>query len=151
MHEPTIEHWALVKRLLRYLYGTHYHGRNPVSWSSKKQQTIPRSSIKAEYLCVTNTTVEMNWVCSLLNDLVLQPFTCLVIYCDNIGANQLCSNLFFHSRMKHVSIDFHFIRDQVQNGTLQVAYISSVYQLAYILTKPQYIHGMCLHLYLQIE
>ena len=60
----------------------------------------------------------------------------LVIYCDNIGATNLCSNPVFHSRMKHVAIDFHFIREQVQNGTLHVSHVSSDDQLADALTKP---------------
>ena len=110
-------------------------GRSPISWSSKKQRTVDRSSTEAEYRSVANTNAEINWVCSLLNDLGLQLSTCPVIYYDNIGTNQLCSNLVFHSRMKHMVIDFHFIRDQVQNGTLRVAHVSSVDQLADILTK----------------
>ena len=60
----------------------------------------------------------------------------IVIYCDNVGATSLCSNLVFHSRMKHVAIDFHFIRDQVQSGRLRVAHVSSEDQLANALTKP---------------
>ena len=61
---------------------------------------------------------------------------CPVIYCDNIGATQLCSSPVFHSRMKHVAIDFHFIRDQVQTGALRVAHVASADQLADALTKP---------------
>ncbi|KAJ8769224.1 hypothetical protein K2173_000999 [Erythroxylum novogranatense] len=51
-------------------------------------------------------------------------------------ADWLCSNPVFHSRMKHVAIDFHFIREQVQNGVLRVAHVSSADQLADTLTKP---------------
>ena len=69
---------------------------------------------------------------------------CSIIYYDNIGANQLCSNPVFHSRMKHVAIDFHFIRDQVQNNALRVAHIFSADQIASALTKPfsrqQFLH-----------
>ena len=53
-----------------------------------------------------------------------------------MGATQLCSNPVFHSRMKHVAIDFHFIRDQVQSGSLRVSHVSSTDQLADALTKP---------------
>jgi len=59
-----------------------------------------------------------------------------VIYCDNIGATQLSSNPIFHSRMKHVAVDYHFIRDQVQSGQLRVTHVSSADQLADLLTKP---------------
>ncbi|RVW70497.1 Retrovirus-related Pol polyprotein from transposon RE2 [Vitis vinifera] len=112
-----------------------YLGRNPISWSSKKQKTIARSSTEAEYRSVANTAAELNWVSSLLCDLGIQLPTCPVIYCDNVGATQVCSNPVFHSRMKHVAIDFHFIRDQVQKGILRVAHVSSTDQLADLLTK----------------
>jgi len=58
-----------------------------------------------------------------------------VIYCDNISATQLSSNPVFHSRMKHVSIDFHFIRERVQSRALRVCHVSSDDQLADALTK----------------
>ncbi|BBH07832.1 transposable element gene [Prunus dulcis] len=113
-----------------------YLGRNPVSWSSKKQQTVARSSTEAEYRSVANAAAELNWLCYLLTDLRVRLPCCPVIYCDNVGATQLCSNPVFHSRMKHVAVDFHFIRDQVQNGVLRVAHVSSADQLADALTKP---------------
>jgi hypothetical protein len=172
MHQPSTEHWALVNRILRYLYGTlderiiihcnssislHafsdadwagdkddysstsayivYLGRNPISWNSKKQKTITRSSTEAEYRSVAATAAEIKWLCSLLTDLGINLQQAPTIYCDNIGATQLCSNPVFHSRMKHVTIDFQFIRDQVQTGSLRVAHVSSNDQLADALTK----------------
>ncbi|RVX16292.1 Retrovirus-related Pol polyprotein from transposon RE2 [Vitis vinifera] len=113
-----------------------YLGKNPISWSSKNQQTITRSSIEAEYRLVANTTFELNFICYLLNDLGISLPYCPVIYYDNIGATQLCSNPIFHSRIKHVAIDFHFIKDQVQNRALCVAHVSFEDQLAHALTKP---------------
>ncbi|RVX17781.1 Retrovirus-related Pol polyprotein from transposon RE2 [Vitis vinifera] len=83
----------------------------------------------------SSTAAELNWVSSLLCDLGIQLPTCPVIYCDNVGATQVCSNPVFHSRMKHVAFDFHFIRDQVQKGILRVAHVSSTDQLADLLTK----------------
>lgn len=113
-----------------------YLGRNPISWSSKKQRTIARSSTEAEYGSVAATAAERNWVCSILKELGLCIPQCPIIYCDNVGATNLCSNSIFHSRMKHIAIDFHFIRDQVQTGALRVSHVSSTYQLADALTKP---------------
>ncbi|RVW88563.1 Retrovirus-related Pol polyprotein from transposon RE1 [Vitis vinifera] len=180
MHQPTSEHWVLVKRILRYLCGTldkglllyrdssiplhgfsdslHafsdadwagnkddysstsaylvYLGQNLVSWRSKKQQTVARSSTEAEYRSVAATAAELCWVGSLLSDLGINFTTSPVVYCDNVGATQLSSNPIFHSRMKHVAIDYHFIRDQVQSGLLRVAHVSSADQLADLLTKP---------------
>ena len=59
-----------------------------------------------------------------------------MIYCDNVGATNLCANPVFHSRMKHVALDYHFIREQVQNGLLRVSHVSASDQLADIFTKP---------------
>ncbi|KAK0603893.1 hypothetical protein LWI29_009838 [Acer saccharum] len=113
-----------------------YLGWNPILWSSKKQNTIARSTMEAEYRSVAATYAELNWVCFLLTDLGLTLPSAPVIYCDNVGATQLCSNPIFHSCIKHVAIDFHFIRDQVQSGSLRVAHVSSSDQLADALTKP---------------
>ncbi|RVW51537.1 Retrovirus-related Pol polyprotein from transposon RE2 [Vitis vinifera] len=113
-----------------------YLGINPIFWSSKKQRTVARSSTEAECRSVANTTAELNFICYLLTDLGISLPSCPVIYYDNIGATQLCSNPIFHSRIKHVAIDFHFITDQVQNGALRVAHVFSEDQLADALTKP---------------
>ncbi|KAL6318147.1 hypothetical protein AAG906_035652 [Vitis piasezkii] len=103
-----------------------YLGRHPISWSS----------IEAEYRSVAATTSEINWICSLLTELGITLPTPPVIYCDNVGATYLYSNPVFHSRMKHVAIDYHFIQDQVQSGALRVTHVSSADQLVDTLTKP---------------
>ncbi|RVW40370.1 Retrovirus-related Pol polyprotein from transposon RE1 [Vitis vinifera] len=113
-----------------------YLGCHPISWSSKKQRTVARSSIEAEYRSVAATTSEINWICSLVTELGITLPTLPIIYCDNVGATYLYSNPVFHSRMKHVAIDYHFIRDQVQSDALRVTHVSSADQLVNTLTKP---------------
>ncbi|RVW90721.1 Retrovirus-related Pol polyprotein from transposon RE2 [Vitis vinifera] len=113
-----------------------YLGHNPISWSSKKQRTVARSSTEAEYRSVASTTAEIRWICSLLTELGVTLPQQPVIYCDNVGATNLYSNPVFHSRMKHVALDYHFIREQVQNGLLRVSHISASDQLTDALTKP---------------
>lgn len=85
---------------------------------------------------MADTAAELSWVCSLLSELQCPVNAAPVVYCDNLGAAQLCSNPIFHSRMKHVAIDFHFIRQRVQSGALRVSHVSSQDQLADALTKP---------------
>ncbi|WJZ87738.1 hypothetical protein VitviT2T_007096 [Vitis vinifera] len=106
-----------------------YLGRHPISWSSKKQRTVALSSTEVEYRSVVAATSKINWICSLLRELGVTLPTQPVIYCDNFGATYLCSNPVFHSCIKHVAIDYHFIRDQVQSGALHVTHVSSAYQL----------------------
>lgn len=111
-------------------------GPNAVSWSSKKQLTIARSSTEAEYRSIASTAAELVWIQSLLQELGIKLPPSPPIYCDNIGATYLCHNLVFHSRMKHIALDFHFVRQKIQQGELRVSHVTSVDQLADALTKP---------------
>lgn len=113
-----------------------YLGSNPISWSSKKQNGGARSSTGAEYRAVANITSEMNWITSLLTELGYKPPAVPVVYCDNIGATYLCANPVFHSRMKHIALDYHFVRTQIQAGVLRVSHVTTRDQLADALTKP---------------
>ena len=113
-----------------------YLGGNPISWSSKKQKGVARSSTEAEYRAVANVASEVLWVCSLFTELRIPLPEMPVLYCDNIGATYLAANPVFHSRMKHIALDFHFIRHHVQTGALRVAHLSTKDQLADALTKP---------------
>lgn len=113
-----------------------YLGTHPLSWTSKKQKGVARSSKEAEYRAVANTAAELRWICSLLRELGVSISSTPTIYCDNIGATYLCANPVFHSRMKHIALDYHFVRGQIQNHALRVAHVSTHDQLADGLTKP---------------
>lgn len=113
-----------------------YLGRNPISWSSRKQRTIARSSTEAEYRAIAATTAEVLWVQNLLRELGHTPTTKPALYCDNMGATYVAANPKFHSKMKHLGLDYHFVRENVQNQNLRVSYISGNDQLADALTKP---------------
>ena len=113
-----------------------YPGRHPISWTSKKQNGVARSSTEAEYRSVANTASELNWVCNILSDLGISLTASPVVYCDNVGATFLCAIPVFHSRMKHIAIDYHFVQNQVQKGALRVAHVNTRDQLADALTKP---------------
>ncbi|KAI3702935.1 hypothetical protein L6452_28689 [Arctium lappa] len=137
---------AALKRLLRYLVDKDdyisttgyvvYLDRNPISWISKKQRTIARSSTEAEYRAIASITAEVLWVLNLLTELGHQSVVQPSIFCDNTGATFVAANPKFHSKMKHLGLDYHFVRENVQNGTLRVSHISSKDQLADALTKP---------------
>lgn len=59
----------------------------------------------------------------------------LTIYCDNISAIALTSNLVFHARTKHIEVNYHFIREKILQGDIQVRFVSSMDQLADVITK----------------
>lgn len=113
-----------------------YLGRHPISWSAKKQQGVARSSTEAEYWAVANAASELSWICNVLTELGVAIPSAPVVYCDNVGATFLCANPIFHSRMKHIAIDYHFVRGQVQHGALRVSHVTTKDQLADALTKP---------------
>jgi len=71
-----------------------------------------------------------------LTEIGFKPPAIPVVYCDNIGATYLCANLVFHSRMKHIALDYHFVRNQIQAGVMRVSHVSTKDQLADCLTKP---------------
>ncbi|KAL1223745.1 Retrovirus-related Pol polyprotein from transposon RE1 [Cardamine amara subsp. amara] len=110
--------------------------QHPISWSAKKQTRVARSSTEAEYRAVANTAAEVRWLHFLLQELGLKSKTTPVIYCDNVEATYLSANSVFHTCMKHLALNYHFIHDLVQSGRLRVTHVSSKDQLADGLTKP---------------
>ena len=111
-------------------------GRNLISWSSRKQQIVARSSTEAEYKAVVDATAELIWIKSLLRELQFQLSSTPVLWCDNVGATYLASNPVFNARTKHVEIDYHFVREQVNSQEIRIGYLSTKDQAADILTKP---------------
>jgi len=111
-------------------------GPNLISWSSKKQPTVSRSSTEAEYKSLANATAELMWIQKLLDELKIAHQPVARLWCDNIGARYLSANPVFHARTKHIEIDFHFVRERVAQKLLDIRYIHTSDQLADGFTKP---------------
>jgi hypothetical protein len=99
-------------------------GKNILSWSSKKQPTVSRSSTESEYKALANASTELTWIQTLLGDLCVKSPRPPILFCDNIGATYLASNPIYHARTKHIEIDYHFVRDMVASKALDVQFIS---------------------------
>jgi hypothetical protein len=77
------------------------------------------------------------WVQSLLRELKVPHPPTVKVWCGNIGATYSAANPMFHGRMKHVEIDFHFVRERVARKLLDVRLVSTDDQVADGFTKPQ--------------
>ncbi|RVW26825.1 Retrovirus-related Pol polyprotein from transposon RE1 [Vitis vinifera] len=102
----------------------------------KKQRVVARSTTEAKYRALANGASETMWLLALLQELGFSLKLPPSLLCDNLGATHLSFNPVQHSRMKHIQIDLHFVRDQVQKGALKVSYVHTQDQLADLLTKP---------------
>ena len=109
-------------------------GSNLISWNSRKQPTVSRSTAEAEYRAMASATAELLWLSYLLRELGL-PVDKFKLFTDNVSAKCLAYNPVFHGRSKHIDIDYHFIRELVSKGKLDISFVSSQHQLADIMTK----------------
>ncbi|KAI3754366.1 hypothetical protein L1987_54148 [Smallanthus sonchifolius] len=111
-------------------------GGAPVSWKSKKQSVVSRSSAEAEYRAMAATVSEILWFRWLLTELDTPQEGPTTLFCDNEAARHIANNPVFHERTKHVEMDCHFVRERVESKEIAPAYIQSHLQMADLLTKP---------------
>ncbi|GJV75081.1 retrovirus-related pol polyprotein from transposon TNT 1-94 [Tanacetum coccineum] len=109
-------------------------GDRLVSWSSKRQKSVAISSTEAEYIALSGCCAQILWMRSQLTDYGF-GFNKIPMYCDNKSAIALCCNNVQHSRSKHIDIRFHFIKEHVENGVIELYFVNTEYQLVDIFTK----------------
>jgi hypothetical protein len=110
-------------------------GSAVVSWFSRKQKLVALSSAEAEYMAASQASCEAIWLHKLLFGLFGVEMRPTMIYCDNQSCIKLFENPIFHDRSKHIKIRYHFIRDHVQRGAVELQYASTDEQMVDILTK----------------
>lgn len=110
-------------------------GNNLISWATKKQSSVSRSSTEAEYRALANSVAEVLWLCFLFKDLHVYLSQPPSFYCDNISTIALATNPILHNRTKHDDVDFHFIREPLANKSIQLHHISSSANVADVFTK----------------
>lgn len=107
----------------------------PVSWRSKKQETVALSTAEAEYVALSSASQECVWMRKLVSELGTPPEGPTVIMEDNQSCISMARNPQFHGRAKHIDIKHHFIREQVNSGAVDLQYCPTGEMLADILTK----------------
>lgn len=105
-----------------------------IVWKSKKQNIVSRSSAETEYKALATLTSELLLARQLLRAFEV-PMPCTMFSCDSQSAIQLTSNPTCNKRSKHINIDCHFIREDVQAGFFKLVYVASQDQLADTRTK----------------
>ena len=108
---------------------------NLVSWKSKKQIVVARSSAESEYRAMTHATSELLWIKYFLEELGYSHPNSMELFCDNQAAIHITNNPVFHERTKHIEVDCHFVRAKVESKEISTPFVPSNCQLADIFTK----------------
>ncbi|GKB87115.1 hypothetical protein Tco_0959387 [Tanacetum coccineum] len=109
-------------------------GDRLASWSSKKKKSTTISSTEAEYIALSGCCAQILWTRSQLKNYRFE-FNKLPLYCDNKSVISVCCNNVQHSRLKHIDVWYHFIKEHVKNGVVELYFVRTEYQLADIFTK----------------
>nr|KYP50957.1 Retrovirus-related Pol polyprotein from transposon TNT 1-94 [Cajanus cajan] len=118
-----------------------------ISWKSKKQSRVSKSSTESEYRAMSTACSEIIWLRGLLAELGFPQTDATPLHADNTSAIQIATNSVFHERTKHIEVDCHSIREALDNHVISLPHVTSQLQLADIFTKavPRPRHQFLVH------
>nr|GEU77962.1 retrovirus-related Pol polyprotein from transposon TNT 1-94 [Tanacetum cinerariifolium] len=114
--------------------GAQFLGEKLVSWSSKKHDCTSLSTAEVEYVSLSACCAQVLWIRTQLTDYGFH-YNKIPIYCDSKSAIAISCNPVQHSRTKHITVRYHFIKEHVKKGMIELYFVKTDYQLANIFTK----------------
>ncbi|KAG8478160.1 hypothetical protein CXB51_027934 [Gossypium anomalum] len=125
-----------------------YFGDIPISWCSKKQQVVSRSTIEAEYRSLDAATSDITWLVSLLTELQIPSTDSPTVWCDKSSVVAVAANPVLHYKFKHVELDLFFVREKVAEGSLVVSELPALFSRSPCLSLCLLIFVVCFGSYL---
>ena len=110
-------------------------GSTVISWLSRKQSSVTLSTPEAEYMAACLASGKAVWLRKMISGLLDQVIDVTCSWCDNQICIKMTENPVFHDRSKHISIKYHYIRDMVEKGVVNLQYVATEEQTADIFTK----------------
>lgn len=110
-------------------------GDSLISWKSKKQDRVSKSSTESEYRAMSTACSEIIWLRGLLAEIGFPQSNPTPLHADNTSANQIGCNPVYHERTKHIEVDSHSIREAVDRRVITLPHVSSDLQIADVFTK----------------
>ena len=102
----------------------------------KRQPIEALSSTEVEYRGAEVATCKAIWLKRLQKDLQMEMSNSMTIYCDNLNSIHLAKNPVFHARTKHIEVHYHFVRERILSGEVELVHVSTDRQIVDIFTKP---------------
>ncbi|GJU79636.1 ribonuclease H-like domain-containing protein [Tanacetum coccineum] len=129
-----VDHAGCLDTRKRTSGGIQFLSDKLVSWMSKKQDCTAMSSAEAEYVALSASCAQLMWMRTQLNDYGFN-YNKISLYCDSQSAIAISCNPVQHSHTKHIHTRYHFIKEQVENGIIELCFVKTEYQLADMFTK----------------
>lgn len=107
-----------------------------ISWFNRKYISMELSTIEVEYFSTSDASKESIWICKLLARLFGDMLEMTTIHCDNQSFVKLSENPMYHDRSENIEMRYHYFRDMVQKGSIQLQYIPIDEKIVDVFTKP---------------